>query len=175
MGERGTSGLCCHWTPYRGQSEVYKDILRRFICSVREKRWELWQDKSWLLRHDKARAHTAQSIRQFMAEKNNAELEQPLYLTDLDPCDVFLFPELEGMIKRTLFEGLKATKRAVTTELRGIQEKSIHLCIEAWQRRRVKCIRPGDYFEGGTMYFVVWNWNTLIGTPLPLLFRQTSK
>lgn len=24
-------------------------------------------------------------------------------------------------------------------------------------------MRPGDYFEGGIMHFVVWNRNTLIG------------
>ena len=56
---------------------VYKDILRCLMRSVREKRRELWETKSWLLHHDNAPAHNALSIRQFLAENNIALLEQP--------------------------------------------------------------------------------------------------
>ena len=73
---------------------VYKDILRRLMRSVREKRRELWETKSWLLHHDNAPAHNALSIRQFLAENNIAVLEQPSYSPDLAPCDFFLFPKL---------------------------------------------------------------------------------
>ena len=41
---------------------VYKDILRCLMCSVREKRRELLETKSWLLHHDNAPAHNALSI-----------------------------------------------------------------------------------------------------------------
>ena len=112
----------------------------------------MWQDKSWLLHHDNASRHNALSIRQFLAEKNIAVLEQPPYSPDLAPCDFFLFPKLKGIIKGIHFEGVEAIKRAVTTELRGIPEESFQQCIEAWQRRMDKCIRlEGDYFEGETM------------------------
>ena len=128
--------------------QVYKEILRLLLRSVREKRRELWQDKSWLLHHDNAPAHNGQ----FLAEKNIAVLEQPPYLPDLAPCDFFLFPKLKGSIKGIRFEGVEAIKRAVTTELRGIPEESFQQCIEAWQRRMEKCIRlEGDYFEGEPM------------------------
>ena len=56
--------------------QVYKEILRLLLRSVREKRRELRQDKSWLLHHANAPAHKALSIRQFLAEKNIAVLEQ---------------------------------------------------------------------------------------------------
>ena len=125
--------------------QVYKEILRLLLRPVHEKRRELWQDKSWLLHHDTAPAHNALSIRQFLAEKNIAVLEQPHYLPDLAPCDFFLFPKLKGIIKGTRFEGVEAIKRAVTTELRGIPEESFQQCIEAWQKRMEKCIRlEGD-------------------------------
>ena len=104
--------------------QVYKEILRLLLRPVREKRRELWQDKSWLLHHDNAPAHNALSIRQFLAEKNIAVLEQPPYSPDLALCDLFLFPKLKGIIKGTRFEGVEATKRAVTTELSGIPEES---------------------------------------------------
>jgi len=39
--------------------QVYKEILRLLLRSAREKRGELWQDKSWLLHHDSAPEHPA--------------------------------------------------------------------------------------------------------------------
>ena len=132
--------------------QVCKEILRLLLRSVREKRRELRQDKSWLLHHDNASAHNALSIRQFLAEKNITVLEKPPCSHDLAPCDFLLFPKLKGIINGTHFEGVEAIKRAVTTELSGIPKESFQQCIEAWQRRMEKRIRlEGDYFEGKTM------------------------
>ena len=114
---------------------IYKEILRRLLRSVREKRRELWQDNSWLLHHDNAPAHNALNIRQFLAERNIAVLEQPQYSPDLAPCDFFLFPKLKGVIKGTRFEDVEDIKMAVTTELRVISEESFQECMEGWQRR----------------------------------------
>ena len=72
--------------------QVYKEILQLLLRSVREKRQELWQDKSWLLHYDNTPAHNALSIWQFLAEKNIAVLEQPPYSHDLAPCDFFFSP-----------------------------------------------------------------------------------
>uniref|UniRef100_A0A3B5B405 Tc1-like transposase DDE domain-containing protein n=1 Tax=Stegastes partitus TaxID=144197 RepID=A0A3B5B405_9TELE len=141
----------CEFLP-QGQTinqHVYKEILRRLLCSVREKRQELWQDKSWLLHHDKAPAHNALSIRQFLAEKNITMLEQPPYSPHLAPWDFFLFHKLKGVIKGTRFEDVDDIKMAVMTELRRIPEESFQECMAAWQRRLGKCVRlQGDYFEG---------------------------
>ena len=111
-----------------------------------EKRQELWQDKLWLLHHGNAPAHNALSIRQFLAEKNIAILKQPPYSPDLVPCNFFLFPKLEGIIKGTHFEGVEAIKEAVMRELRGIPEESFQQCIGVWQRRKERGFRlQGDY------------------------------
>ena len=135
---------------------VYKDILRRLMRSVREKRRELWETKSWLLHHDNAPAPNALSIRQFLAENNIAVLEQPPYSPDLAPRDFFLFPKLKEVIKETRFQDSKTITTAVTKELRAIPMESFQKCIEAWQQRLEKCIRAqGDYFEGDKLYFYV--------------------
>ena len=123
--------------------QVYKEIMQLLLCAVREKRRELWQDKSWLLHHDRAPAHIALSIWQFLAV-----LEQPPYSPDLAPRDFFLFPRLIGIIKGTCFESLEAISRAVTMESRGIPEEYFQQCIEVWQRGMEKCIRfQGDYLK----------------------------
>ena len=43
--------------------------------------------------------HNAQSIQQLLAERNIAVLDQPPYLPDLTPCDIFLFPKTKGIVK----------------------------------------------------------------------------
>ena len=120
--------------------------------SVREKRRELLETRSWLLYLDSAPAHNALGIREFLAKNNIAVLEQPPYSPDLTPCDFFLFPKLKKVIKRTTFQDSEVIKIAATTELRVIPEESFQECVEAWQRRLEKCIlAQGDYFEGNML------------------------
>ena len=82
---------------------IYRDVLRRLMRSVREKRRELYEKKSWLLHHDNAPVYNALSIREFLAKNNSAVLEQPPYSPDLAPCDFFLFPKLKRVMKGTRF------------------------------------------------------------------------
>ena len=128
---------------------VYKEILRRLLRSVREKRRELWQDNAWLLHQDNAPVHNALSIRQFLVKRNVTVLDHPPYSPDLAPCDFFLFPKLKEVIKGVRFLDMEIIKKAVTTELKRIPEESFQECMEAWQNRMRKCVRlEGDYFEG---------------------------
>ena len=78
---------------------VYKNILRRLMRSVREKKRELWKTRSWLLHHDKAPAQNALGIREFLAKNNIAILKQPSYSPDLAPGDFFLLPKLKSSKK----------------------------------------------------------------------------
>ena len=128
---------------------VYKNILRRLMRSVREKRRELWETKLWLLHRDNAPAHNALGIREFLAKNNIAVLEQPPYSPDLDPFDFFLFPKLKEVIKGSRFQESEAIKTAVTKELQAIPKESFQECVEGWQRRLENCIRAqADNFEG---------------------------
>ena len=102
----------------------YKNILRRLMRSVREKRRELWETRSWLLHHDNAPFHKAVGIREFLTKNNMSVVEQPPYFPYLAPCDFFLFPKLKKVIKGTRFQDSKAFKTAVTRELRENTEKS---------------------------------------------------
>ena len=122
--------------------------------SVRDKRRDLWENNAWVLHHDNAPTHSALSIRQFLVERNVPTLEQPPYSPDLAPCDFFLFPKLKWAIKGTRFPDVEAIQRAVTTELRRIPEEAFRGCIEAWKKRKDKCVRlEGNYFEGDKLLF----------------------
>ena len=87
---------------------VYKNILRRLMRLVREKRRELLETRSWLLNHDNAPAHNALGIREFLAKNNIAVLEQPPYSPNLAPCDFFLFPKLKEVNQRNLFSRFRS-------------------------------------------------------------------
>ena len=82
---------------------VYKNTLRRRMRSVRSKRRELWETRSWLLHHDNTPAHIALGIRKFLAKNNIAALKQLPSSPDLAPCDFFLFPKLNQVIKGICF------------------------------------------------------------------------
>ena len=47
----------------------YLEVLKRLLEKVRRKRPELFANNSWILHHDNAPAHTALSVREFLATK----------------------------------------------------------------------------------------------------------
>ena len=67
----------------------YKDVLERLWKEVQR----VWRDNAddWVLQHDNAPAHTALSIREFLAKKNIPVLPHPPYSPDLALWDFYLF------------------------------------------------------------------------------------
>ena len=84
----------------------------------------------WLLHHDNAPAQNALSIRQCLAEKNIAVLEQPPFSPDLAPCDFFPLRQVQAVIKGSRFEDVSDIKKAKTTELCRIPEESFQKCMQ---------------------------------------------
>ena len=77
----------------------YLEVLERLREKVRRKRPKLFADNSWILHHDNAPAHTALSVREFLATKQIAVLEHPAYSPDLAPSDFFLFLKIKEILK----------------------------------------------------------------------------
>jgi len=63
----------------------------------------MFANNSWILHHDNAPAHTALSVREFLANKQITVLEHPAYSPDLAPSDFFSVPEDNGNIERKAF------------------------------------------------------------------------
>ena len=135
---------------------VHKNILRRLMRSVREKRRELWETRSWLLHHDNAPAPNALGIWEFLVKNNIAVLEQPPYSPDLAHCDFFLFSKFKKVIKGTGFQDSEAIKTAETRELRSIGEESFQECVKAWRKRLEESIQAqGDYLKGDMLLILL--------------------
>jgi len=79
------------------------EVLQRLRVKVRWKRPELFANNSWVLQHDNAPAHTALSVREFLATKQITVLERPTYSPDLAPNDFFSVPEDKGNIENKAF------------------------------------------------------------------------
>lgn len=127
----------------------YKQVLERLREKVRRKRPEAWKSKSWILHHDNAPAHSALSVREFLASKNIPVVPHPPYSPDLAPCDFFLFPRLKTTLKGQRFEDVNETIRNATEELKAITLEEIQRCFQKWQQRWDHCIEAkGHYFEG---------------------------
>jgi len=67
----------------------YLEVLERVRDKARRKRPELFANNSCILHHDNAPAHTALSVREFLATKQVTVLENPPYSPDLTPSDFF--------------------------------------------------------------------------------------
>jgi len=67
----------------------YLEVLERLREKVKRKRPELFANNSWILHHDNAPAHTALSVREFLATKQITVLEHPAYPPDLAPNAFF--------------------------------------------------------------------------------------
>ena len=93
-----------------GQNRAcYKDVLERLRKRVQRVRTDIADD--WVLHHDNTPAHTALSIREFLAKKSIPGLPHPPYSPDLAPCDFYLFPKLKLKLKGHHFGRTKSCNR----------------------------------------------------------------
>ena len=93
---RGSTGQQLVPTGQTVDQVYYLEVLKRLRGKVRRKRPERFANNSWILHHDNAPAHTAPSVREFLATKQITVLEHPVYSPDLAPNDFFSVPEDKG-------------------------------------------------------------------------------
>jgi transposase InsO family protein len=60
----------------------YVEVLKRFIDAVRRGRAELWKERSLILHHDNAPAHSSLRVSQFLAEKDISAMDHAPYSPD---------------------------------------------------------------------------------------------
>ncbi|GFT47338.1 mariner Mos1 transposase [Trichonephila clavipes] len=97
-----------HWDP-EGQT-IYQhydlEVLGNLRERIRKKRPEMWKEKSWIFHQDNAPAHSALSVKRFLAKHSIPVLEHPPYSPDLAPCDIYLF-------RKNMLFGAKEANTAV--------------------------------------------------------------
>jgi hypothetical protein len=95
--------VCLPWQQWTETSVwfddvYYLEVLKSLREKVRRKRPELFANNSWILRHDNAPAHTALSVREFLASKQITVL-----FTGSSPKLLSSVPEDKGNVERKAF------------------------------------------------------------------------
>ena len=146
------NGIVHHELSPRGQTvnkKYYLQVQRRLREVIRKKRPDLWKNKSWLLHHDNAPAHTSLLVREFLAKNNTVTMPHSPYSPDMAPCNFFLFPKIKRTLKGRRFTAIDDIKSASLKKLKAIPKIEFEKCFEDWKKRWHKCIiSNGDYFEG---------------------------
>jgi hypothetical protein len=107
--------------------------------------------RSFELQNDKAPAHAALSVREFLANKFIALLPQAPYFPDLSPFHLYLFPKL-NRVHGYHFQTLDNVQKAVTDVIKTLREVNFQSCYEAWKIRWAKRVASeGYYFEGDSI------------------------
>jgi len=106
------------------------EVSKRLREKVRRKRPEIFANNSWILHHDNALAHTALSVREFLAIKQITVLEHPAYSPDLAPSDFFLFLTIKEILKGRHFNDIDDIKINTTAALKAIPQNQFQNCFE---------------------------------------------
>jgi len=125
-------------------------VLERLRKRVQRVRTDIADD--WVLHHDNAPAHSALSIREFLAKENIPALPHPPYSPDLAPCDFYLFPKLKFKLKGHHLGTTEFIQKVVTDELHTLTENDFRYCHYQWKKRWNHCVTSqGSYFEGDNL------------------------
>jgi transposase len=139
---------------YTVNHAFHKNVLERLRKWVQGVRKDI--AGNWVLHHDNVPAHTALSVREFLAKKNIPTIPHPLYSPDLSPCDIYLFPKLKSKLKGHQFGTAENIRKIVTDELRTPTEIDFRYCCDQWKERWNHCVTSqGSYFEGDNLQFQV--------------------
>jgi len=128
----------------------YKDVLERLRKLVQRVRSDIRDD--WVLHYDNPPAHTALSIREFLAKKNIPVLPHPPFSPDLAPCDFYFVPKFKLKLKGHHFGTTENIQKIVTDELHTLTENDLRYCYDQWKKRwNHRVTSRGSYFEGDNL------------------------
>ncbi|GFX72738.1 putative mariner transposase [Trichonephila clavipes] len=98
---------------------------------------------------DNAPAHSALSVKRFLARDSIPVLKHPPSSPDLAPCDFYLFPKVKSALKGTRFESVEAVKEKAARVLKELTKDDFQHCFQQWKIRMERCRdREGVYIEG---------------------------
>jgi len=118
-------------------------------CVEKKEKDRNFANNSRILHHDNAPAHTALSVREFLATKQITVLEHPACSLDRVPIDIFLFPKIKEILKGRHFDESNNTRNNATAALKAIPQNQFQNCFEGSTRPWHRFITSlWEYFEG---------------------------
>jgi len=125
------------------------EVLARLRDSVRRKRPELWENRTWMFHHNNAPGHASLLICSYLAQHQTSIVLYSPCSPDLAPVDIFLFPKLTTTLKECHFKTIQEIQENAVRELCAITESALQKEFQQWKKYCEQCIAiTEDYFEG---------------------------
>jgi transposase len=104
--------------------EFYLEVMKKLRETEVNKRPEGWRNKTWMLQHDDAPAHTSILVSEFLAKYEKIVVPQTPYSPNLAPAEffVFLFPRLKSTLKGRRFQTIENVEENSLRNLRAIPQ-----------------------------------------------------
>jgi hypothetical protein len=136
--------------------QFYLEVMKRLREAVQRKRPEGWRNKTWMLHHNHALAHTLFLIREFLVKHIMTVIPQPSHSPDLAPADFPPsppVPKLKSTVKGRQFQMIEEIEEILLRDLRAISQNTFQDGFQNWKKRWEWCINSGgEYFEGDKAY-----------------------
>ena len=99
--------------------------------------------------HNNTAYHTALSVTEVLTSKGIPVVPQPTYISDLRPCEFFIFPKLKNVLKGRHLGTLENNQKSLTGMMKTIPVEDFQRCYQKWEQRLHQCVAAqGNYFEG---------------------------
>ncbi len=106
----------------------YIKMLWKLRICIWKKRPELWVENLFVLHHDNAPSHRAESTQKFLQKNNMWLMLHPPYSPDLASCDIFIFPKLNLVLNGQHLgdsEGIKLKTAAYCRAFPNLTSKGV--------------------------------------------------
>ncbi len=128
-------------------SEVYIQVLGRFLTALRAKRPGLVRSGRWRLLHDGAPAHTARPTVHWLGQNNIQILPHPGYSPDLNPMDYWFFDKLKAAVRGVRYQRVEDLHSAIDAAIKLIPPEEFNRAMDKLPERLRKCVEHnGSYF-----------------------------
>ena len=92
--------------------------------------------------------HKAQIVKDYLTQRGIVVLEHFLNLSDLAPCNFWLFHKFKFFMKDHCFSSINDIQKPVTEALNNLSKNDFSLCFDSFYNCFQKCIdAQGDYFK----------------------------
>ena len=81
------------------------------------RRLKIWATGDWKLHHDNMSTHASRLVQSFFEKYQITQVTQPLYSSDLAPCDFWIFPKLKSPLKGKRFQTVDEIQENTTGQL----------------------------------------------------------
>jgi transposase len=118
------SFIICFFHVVRKSMDSFTWAMKQLREAERRKRPEGLRNKTWMLHHDNAPAHTSILVSEFLAKYETTVVSQPPYSPGLVPADIFLFPRLKSTLKGRRFQTTEEIEENSLWNLRAIPQNA---------------------------------------------------